>query len=371
VVVGSNGCVIYALDAATGRLGWKRSLRPLGCGYAPGSASIDGSVVYMAFGSKALVGPQVVAMTLDHGAILWHQYLDPTQGLADTYGSPLAWNGGVYQGISGIVEEEGHTTLRLRGAVIGLDAATGALRWRSYTVPPGFDGGPVWSTPAVDPATGMLYAGTGNAYHRPAAPLTDSIIALEAATGNIAGGFSAVQGDVFVDKHPGNGPDADFGASPNIFSGPDGRPLVGELAKDGVYTAVDRRTMALVWQRKTGTVNVGGALSSTAYDGQRIYGQNDQGQVWALDRAGRQLWSTFRNGQTNLSPLAVGHGVLYSIEARGFLDARRAVNGKLLARLPLGAHSWGGLSVAGRTVLATTGTDISEKGYLVAFRPSR
>src|SRR6185312_6703712 len=100
----------------------------------------------------------------------------------------------------------------------------------------------------------------------------DSIIALEAATGNIAGAFAAVQNDVFLDKHPGNGPDADFGASPNIFSGIDGRPLVGELAKNGVYTAVDRRTMALAWQRKTGTVNVGEALSSTAYDGQRIYG---------------------------------------------------------------------------------------------------
>src|SRR2546427_6541767 len=59
-------------------------------------------------------------------------------------------------------------------SVIGLDATTGALRWRTYIVPPGFDGGPVWSTPAADPATGMIYAGSGNAYHRPAAPTTRS-----------------------------------------------------------------------------------------------------------------------------------------------------------------------------------------------------
>ena len=33
VVIGSNRCVVYALDLGTGRLRWKRSLASLGCAY--------------------------------------------------------------------------------------------------------------------------------------------------------------------------------------------------------------------------------------------------------------------------------------------------------------------------------------------------
>lgn len=371
-VVVSSRCVVYALDVATGKLRWKHRLLRLGCAYMPGSAAIDRGVVYVAMGSKRLRGPQVVAMTLDRGAIRWRAYLDPGQGFADVYGSPTVWNGDVFVGISAIGEEEGYNRAHVRGAVIALDAATGALRWRTYIVPPGFDGGAVWSTAAVDPAAGVVYVGTGNAYHQPAAPTTDSIVALDPAAGAMLGFFSAVQGDVFLDKHPGNGPDADFGASPNLFTATDGRPLVGELAKDGRYWALDRRTMAPVWSRRTGTVNVGGALASTAYDGARVYGQNDQGQVWALDPAtGSQLWSTHRHGLLNFSPPAVGNGVLYSLESTGFLDARRTIDGRVLARLPLGQTAWGGVSIAGRTVLAVTGTDESGHGFVVAFRPRR
>jgi polyvinyl alcohol dehydrogenase (cytochrome) len=371
VVIGSNRCVLYALDLRSGRIRWKRSLLALGCAYMPGSAAVDGGVVYVAFGSRSLVGPQVAALSLSSGSVLWHTPLDPSQGLADVYASPVVWNGGVYVGISGQVAEEGETQARLRGALVSLDARTGAVRWRTYVVPPELDGGAVWSTAAIDPALGTVYVGSGNAYHRPAAPTTDAILALTAASGGVAGAFSAVQGDVFLDFHPGNGPDADFGASPNLFAGPDGRPLVGELAKNGVYSAVDRRTMRPVWQRRTGTINVAGALSSTAYDGRRVYGQTDRGQVWALEGDGRQAWSTHRAGKTNFSPVAVGHGVVYSIEAKGFLDARRASDAAPLARLRLGATSWGGLSIEGRTVLATTGTDLATTGRLIAFRPRR
>src|SRR3954454_8015636 len=108
LVTTSSKCVVYALDAATGKLEWKRRLKSLGCGYMPGSPAVDGGVVYVAMGSSGGRGPpvvggplaaaggrarQVVAMTLDHGAILWHQYLDPSQGLADSYASPTVWNG--------------------------------------------------------------------------------------------------------------------------------------------------------------------------------------------------------------------------------------------------------------------------------------
>ena len=48
------------------------------------------------------------------------------------------------------------------------------------------------------------------------------------------------------------GPDHDFGASANLFTGPDGRKLVGEGQKSGSYWALDRATMEPVWQTLTG-----------------------------------------------------------------------------------------------------------------------
>src|SRR4029078_7943513 len=48
-----------------------------------------------------------------------------------------------------------------------IDAATGAVLYKSTTVPPaqlaqGYAGGGVWGTPTVDPKTNYLYAGTSN-----------------------------------------------------------------------------------------------------------------------------------------------------------------------------------------------------------------
>src|SRR5205807_4546817 len=62
------------------------------------------------------------------------------------------------------------------------------------------------------------------------------------------------------------GPDADFGASPNLLRAPDGRRLVGEGAKDGVYYAVDRDTMKLRWKTAVGPGSpTGGFIGSTVF----------------------------------------------------------------------------------------------------------
>jgi hypothetical protein len=50
------------------------------------------------------------------------------------------------------------------------------------------------------------------------------------------------------------------------------------------------------------------------------------------------------------------------------LTARDATTGVVLAKLPLGAPSWGGAAIAGGSVFAVTGTQGSG-GYVVAYRP--
>src|SRR3954463_748794 len=103
--------------------------------------------------------------------------------------------------------ELGDPNLPLRGAVVALDAATGAMRWRTYMVPPGFSGAPVWSTPSIDTATGRLYVGTGNAYNPPGAATTDAIVALDAGSGAILDHFQATADDAFSASDSAAGPD--------------------------------------------------------------------------------------------------------------------------------------------------------------------
>jgi polyvinyl alcohol dehydrogenase (cytochrome) len=223
VVAVSGGGTVFAIDASTGALRWSRDLNQP----ANASAAIAGGLVYVPLATTS--APAVAALSLADGSPVWTTVLDSSEG-ASAFGSPVVWNGSVYMGTSG---ELGDPNLPLRGAVVALDAATGATRWRTYTVPPGFSGGPVWSTPTIDPATGRLYIGTGNAYNAPVADTTDAILALDAVGGAIVGHFQATADDAFSGSDSAAGPDFDFGASANLITAADGRKLVGEGQKDG------------------------------------------------------------------------------------------------------------------------------------------
>jgi hypothetical protein len=64
----------------------------------------------------------------------------------------------------------------------------------------------------------------------------------------------------------------------------------------------------------------------------------------------------------------VANGIVYTTDLSGHLNARDANTGVVLAKLPLGAPSWGGVALAGGSVFAVTGTQ-GTSGYVVAYRP--
>jgi polyvinyl alcohol dehydrogenase (cytochrome) len=350
LVAGDYSGTVYALDAVTGKVRWKRKLA------APvdGSAAIDaaaphGGIVYVPLAKVG--GPRLAALSLRDGTKRWSTLLTG-QASSSVYGSPTYWRGTVFVGTSG-PNGDGSTA---RGAVVALDARTGAVRWRTYMVPPGHDGGAVWATPAIDTASGRLYVGTGNAYHEPVAGTTDSIVALDAATGTMLAHHQAITGDTFGPDNPA-GPDADFGSSPNLIRGPTGRRLVGEGAKDGVYYALDRATLKPVWKTAVGPGStIGGFVGSTAYDGTRIYGSNAlTSQVVALGRGGSTVWSSADGGSADFSPVATANGVLYSLNQGGVLTARDAATGTTLNSVSLGAPTFGGIATVGRAVYVAVG----------------
>jgi polyvinyl alcohol dehydrogenase (cytochrome) len=298
--------------------------------------------------------PRLLALSLKNGATRWDRVLtnQPKSASADVFGSPVYWEGGVYIGTSG----PNNDNSTARGSVVALNEANGRIRWRTFTVPPGADGGAVWSTPAIDTATGHLYVGTGNNYHQPTTPTEDSMMALD-ASGRILGHFQATANDAFSTNNPA-GPDFDFGASPNLITATNGEQLVGEGQKSGTYYALDRATMKRAWSATVGPGGpLGGILGSTAYDGTRIYGADTlTGQVFALTRGGSPSWQSPESGIAHLSAATVANGVLYTVDPAGFLTARDPTTGAILAKLALGGPSFGGVSAAGRALYVAVGT---------------
>lgn len=288
LVAGTNQGWVHALNASTGKVKWTRQVdAPIN-----GTAAIAGDRVIVPVAQPN--SPRVVAYDLASGRKLWDTVID-TQKNADVYGSPTVWGDTAYIGVSALFGETGDPAVNVRGAVVALDTKTGALRWKTHTVPEGHDGGSVWTIPAIDTATGRLFVGTGNAYHEPAADTTDSVIAFDAATGKLVDHFQATAGDVWngTEKMVGAGPDYDFGASPQLIEGAGGRKLVGEGQKSGTYWALDRQTMDPVWSAMTAPPGIflGGIIGSTAWDGQRVYGPDTiGGEQWAIDKAGVQSW---------------------------------------------------------------------------------
>jgi polyvinyl alcohol dehydrogenase (cytochrome) len=373
VVTGSYGGTVFALDAVTGALKWSRDLYTGRPGEREptinGSVAIANGRVYVPLADVDT--PRVVALRLSDGAVLWDRVID-TQRDSDVFSSPVVWGGNVFIGVSALFGELNDPDVRVRGAVVALDAITGARRWKTFTVPKGFDGGAVWTTAAVDPSTARLYVGTGNAYHEPAADTTDAMLSVNARTGRILDHFQATPNDVWNGTtNIFTGPDHDFGASANLLTGPDGRTLVGEGQKSGAYWALDRSTLEPVWEAFTGPGSpVGGIIGSTAYDGNRIYGPDTiGGELWALDRAGSTAWLSSDTDAVHFGPVSTANGVVYSADMNGFLTAREASTGIVLAKRALGLPSWGGVAIDGGTVFAVTGTQ-SQSGFVVAFRPA-
>lgn len=344
--VGGRDGYFYALDARTGRQKWRfDTASASGSPTAPatgltaqleaipyfgnakasptirdGAAVIDGTVY---FGdSKA----NLYALDAATGKLRWITKLDEFLAAIVT-GSPVVHDGKVFVGVSSGEEAFGpipaYDCCHFRGSVVALDAATGKLLWRHYTIgvpQPSGDrnglpynapsGAAVWASPAIDARSGTVVVGTGNPYSGQGAREANSMIGLDAETGREVFSTQLTQGDQWnldcIFKVAGNcphpGPDFDFAAGPNVFE-IGGRTVVGEGQKSGVYHVLDVATGKVVWQtevthpRGPGGPNFQQGIQwGTSYDGHRIYVATavaEPGGLSALDPStGKVLWHT-------------------------------------------------------------------------------
>jgi polyvinyl alcohol dehydrogenase (cytochrome) len=248
------------------------------------------------FGDQRAFAHAVDAAT---GEEIWRTKVDDYP-LARLSSSPIYHAGRLYVGVASGEEAAGaapaYECCRFRGSLVALNAATGAIVWKTYTVDPpqpttknavgtqlwGPSGAPIWSSPAVDPERNVVYATTGNNYSNPATPLSDAFVAFDLDTGRIRWSRQMTEGDAWIaacrleDKTncpDAEAPDFDFGASPILVTLADGKDLVVAGQKSGVVHALDPdRDGALVWQQRVGQGgSMGGVQWGSATDGERMY----------------------------------------------------------------------------------------------------
>jgi polyvinyl alcohol dehydrogenase (cytochrome) len=298
--VASENGQVHSLDAKTGCTYWSFKAQAgvvtaLTVGsYRTGSGN-TGHAVY--FGDRKA---NAYGVDADSGLQIWVRKVDEHPSAAIT-GAPTYFSGRLYVPVQGIGEEgragrDNYPCCTFRGSVSALDAGTGALLWKTYTVAEprpraknkdgiqmyGPSGGGIWSAPTIDSKRKLLYVATGNGYAEPAQPTTDAVLALDLETGALRWSRQVLPNDIWAmgcDEHnPGNpacpetlGGDFDFSASPALAS-VDGRELLVLPQKSGLAFALDpARQGSIVWQYRIGQGSGLGGQWGGAVEGDRVY----------------------------------------------------------------------------------------------------
>lgn len=400
---------LFAVGKSDGKLLWSRTLSEytgVARAVSRSSPAIHGHHLYFGdqLGTNSVrTGADLISVDRDTGALEWITQVDSHPAAIIT-GAPLVFEGVVYVGVSsgeeGSAESATYPCCTFRGSLVAVNARTGKVLWKTYTVPEnggkpgGYSGGAVWAPPAIDAARRTIYIGTGNNYTVPASVVScqkahpqadcaaandyfDSVMALDLDTGHLKWGKRLQGFDVFTLAcirplaPPANcplpsSPDFDFGSGPNLMGN-----LVGIGQKSGIYWALDAQTGNIVWSTPVGpSGSLGGVLWGTATDGDRIYvaiGNNEHqsykltpsgetitwGAWSALDvRTGKILWQTAdpTSGASDPGAVSVANGVMYAGSNSGMMYALDAVHGRVLWKFNSNGSVADGPAIVGNTV---------------------
>lgn len=274
--VGSQSGLVYAFDMETGCTRWQfqaSSEVRNGLTLEPWDTDEEAVDPLLFFGD--LTGNQYAVSALT-GKLRWKQRIDDHSAATLTAAAELS-DGVLYVPVSSLEEgaaiAAGYPCCSFRGAIVALDAQSGAEIWRRHFIPPaeqhgvnavgtpqyGPSGVPIWAGMAMD--ADHLYIATGDDYSGEGSETSDAIIALHKATGRTVWVRQARFGDVWngscenvdpVNCPEDNGPDYDYGAGPVISEDSQGRRIILAGDKGGVVTAMLAKTGESVWKTKVG-----------------------------------------------------------------------------------------------------------------------
>lgn len=320
---------VYSLDAKTGCMHWRFNA-DAGVRTTPIIGRLKGAApsgYLMYFGDFQR---NVYALDAASGKLQWKMNIEKHPRSVLT-GAPVLYQGLLYVPLSSWEETAGgvgsYGCCTARGGLAALDAKDGRLVWKTYAIEQepqptvknaagtqmyGPAGAAVWSAPTIDAKRRLVYIGTGDTYTDVKENASDAIIAFDLASGKVKWRNQVTENDSFLmgcNRGGTNcptvlGPDHDFGASPILFTLPNGKDIILAGQKSGVAFGMDPDNDGkTIWRNKVGN---GGALGGIewgmAADLKRLYvAVADLGMpppkgkagLFALDPAtGDQQWYT-------------------------------------------------------------------------------
>jgi len=322
--IGDDNSFVYALNATTGCVYWSfQAEAQVRTAIAIGPVTGRGSTQFAAyFGDRK---GNTYAVDAHKGELLWKINTEP-RVLSHVTGSPIVHDGRVYVGIAGSEEvasgDPHYPCCTYRGSLSALDANSGKLIWKSYTIPEepkptkknslgtqlwAPAGASIWSAPTIDAKLKRIYVSTGNAFTEPAAKTSDAIVAFDMDTGKMLWWYQGVENDASPQgcggrgpkgeqcpEHPG--PDWDFANSPILKTLPNGKRALIAAHKGGTAVAIDPDNQgALLWKADLtdgATAGPGGQIMwGGAADDRNVYYSLQTGAVAALKLAdGSVAW---------------------------------------------------------------------------------
>jgi polyvinyl alcohol dehydrogenase (cytochrome) len=306
VFVGSDTGYVYSLDAASGCVYWSyRTQAGVRNAMTIGRIATRGQVRRAVFFGD--LKSTAYAIDAHSGMEIWKTRVDDNFATRVT-AAPALYKNRLYVPISAwegfqarVLDYPCCTAV---GSVSALDARSGKLLWKTYTIverphptrknsrgiqlwaPAGV---PVWNTPTVDSRRHVIYVGTGDASTYPAPATSDAIVALNMSTGKLSWSRQIYPNDSFIVGCRGSGltencpqvvgPDWDIPMSPMLKSLNSHAALIVFGTKPGDIQALDPdRQGEPVWR-----MNV--VADSATQDALRTGGTANRGPVWggALD----------------------------------------------------------------------------------------
>src|SRR6266702_315487 len=212
VITGNDD--VFALNAKTGEIIWEywsgidQKISTVCCGWVNrGLAMGEGKLFF------GQLDANVVALDMKTGKVAWKTPIEKWENGYTITSAPLYYDGIVYSGVSG-------GEFGVRGRLTALDAKSGEIVWRWYTLPgpgefgsdtwpAGTDhsmrgGATIWNTPALDSDLGLVYFVAGNCGPDYDGSMREgdnlfcaSMVGLNAKTGQYAWHFQQVHHDIW------------------------------------------------------------------------------------------------------------------------------------------------------------------------------
>jgi polyvinyl alcohol dehydrogenase (cytochrome) len=316
VYFGDFGGTFWKLNAETGDVIWSHAVADY-TGIAGDLARTSPTLFKDLVVVGDLKAPKLLGIDTKTGALRWMTDVHPDPHGIMT-GSPMLAGDTIFTGVSASGASGPNATFR--GAIVAVDARTGHLLWRTYSLPDngglpgGYAGATMFSPPAVDVSAGLVYGTFGQPYTEPASVTAchaahggfiescelpgsylKSVVAFDMKTGaprwsyRVQGHSPWLQacggqpGAVTWCASESDGEKWDIGGSGvNVMrlhrrrrphdNDDDELDVVGFGGKSGVYILLDAKTGAFIWSSLVGPGgDQGGMEWGTATDGDRIY----------------------------------------------------------------------------------------------------